>query len=342
MAPSRSRSHEALPHAADRLRSRTSRSPTPHSNYSRSPSSHGGRIANDRDPRARSPRRNGRYRSTSRSPSRSRSLSRSPSRGRSFSPGKNRSRGRDSRTRSRSRSNTPSVPALKSTKVVVERLTKNVKEDHLREIFGQYGEIEDLDLPMSRFGTNRGTAYILFVHEAGAEAAIANMHEAQLDGAAINVSIVLPRRKLSPPPPTARRGANFDPRNPPPNSRSGPAGGAPFGNPAGSGGRGRRFSPPAGGSTRFGPRSDTYRPRSMSRSRSRSPPPAPATANRRYRSRSRSYSSRSRSRTPAGRGGRNRGGGRQDDRERRRNVSRGSYDSYDNRSRSRSRDWDRR
>ncbi|KAK0726874.1 hypothetical protein B0T26DRAFT_610552, partial [Lasiosphaeria miniovina] len=71
--------------------------------------------------------------------------------------------------------------------VVVERLTKNVKEDHLREIFGQYGEIEDLDLPM--IGTNRGTAYILFVHEAGAEAAIASMHEAQLDGAAINVSI---------------------------------------------------------------------------------------------------------------------------------------------------------
>jgi hypothetical protein len=33
---------------------------------------------------------------------------------------------------------------------VVERLTKNVNEDHLREIFGQYGEIEDLDLPVNR------------------------------------------------------------------------------------------------------------------------------------------------------------------------------------------------
>jgi RNA-binding protein with serine-rich domain 1 len=42
--------------------------------------------------------------------------------------------------------------------------------------------------------TNRGTAYILYVHEADAEAAIAHMHEAQLDGAVINVSIVLPRR----------------------------------------------------------------------------------------------------------------------------------------------------
>ncbi|KAF1732914.1 hypothetical protein CRV24_006807 [Beauveria bassiana] len=60
-------------------------------------------------------------------------------------------------------------------------------------------------------GTNRGTAYILYDHEADAEAAIANMHEAQVDGAIIHVSIVLPRRKLSPPPPTARRGANIDP-----------------------------------------------------------------------------------------------------------------------------------
>lgn len=34
--------------------------------------------------------------------------------------------------------------------IVVERLTKNVNEDHLYEIFGQYGEIDDLDLPVNR------------------------------------------------------------------------------------------------------------------------------------------------------------------------------------------------
>ncbi|KAK0612454.1 hypothetical protein B0T17DRAFT_462572, partial [Bombardia bombarda] len=74
--------------------------------------------------------------------------------------------------------------------IVVERLTKNVNENHLREIFGQYGEIEDLDLPLNRTsGTNRGTAYILYIREHDAEAAIAHMHEAQLDGVVINVSI---------------------------------------------------------------------------------------------------------------------------------------------------------
>ncbi|KAK2033830.1 hypothetical protein LX32DRAFT_649005 [Colletotrichum zoysiae] len=73
------------------------------------------------------------------------------------------------------------------TSIVVERLTKNINEDHLEEIFGQYGRIKDLDLPINRtHGTNRGTAYILYETEADAEEAIAHMHEAQLDGAVIN------------------------------------------------------------------------------------------------------------------------------------------------------------
>ncbi|KAK4117866.1 RNA-binding domain-containing protein [Canariomyces notabilis] len=232
-----------------------------------------------------------------------------------------------------------------SGQIVVERLTKNVNEDHLFEIFGQYGEIDDLDLPLNRqTGANRGTAYILYVDEAGAQSAITHMHEAQLDGALINVSIVLPRRKLSPSPPLARRGANIGPtRGPPANFRSGPPGGP-------AGGRGWRSPAAPSGPTRYGPRSDTYRPRSMSRSRS----PAPAGGGRRYRSRSSSYSSRSRSRTPPpGRGGRGAGrgsrayGGRAEDydygaRDRRRSRSYDSYESYDRRSRSPSRSRDRR
>ncbi|GJC97704.1 RNA-binding protein with serine-rich domain 1-A [Colletotrichum higginsianum] len=67
--------------------------------------------------------------------------------------------------------------------IVVERLTKNINVDHLEEIFGQYGRIKDLHLPINgTLGTNRGTAYILYETEADAEEAIAHMHEAQLDG----------------------------------------------------------------------------------------------------------------------------------------------------------------
>src|ERR1700710_2570360 len=71
--------------------------------------------------------------------------------------------------------------------------------------------------------TNRGTAYILYSSEADAEAAIAHMHESQIDGAVINVSIVLPRRKFSPSPPLAKRGANFDPRGAPAPNRGPPS-----------------------------------------------------------------------------------------------------------------------
>ncbi|CAI4211404.1 unnamed protein product [Parascedosporium putredinis] len=156
--------------------------------------------------------------------SRGRRGSRTPIRSRSYSRDQSWSR---SRSRSRDRGD-----GIKSTKIVVERLTKNVTEDHLREIFGQFGPIDDLDLPMNRqFNSNRGTAYILYVDELDAETAVANMHEGQIDGAIINVSIVLPRRKISPhpdgppwcqhqpllPPPGRRPSANGD--NGPQNTR---------------------------------------------------------------------------------------------------------------------------
>lgn len=65
--------------------------------------------------------------------------------------------------------------------------------------------------------TNRGTAYILYNHPSGSESAIAHMHEAQLDGVVIAVSIVLPRRAFSRSPPPARSG-----RQGPPAGRPGP------------------------------------------------------------------------------------------------------------------------
>ncbi|KAL7800027.1 hypothetical protein V8C37DRAFT_414009 [Trichoderma ceciliae] len=243
---------------------------------------------------SRSPSR-GRYRSASRSPPRSnasrspppghrrrrfdsRSLSRSPrSRSRSVTPpprrnGRHRSGSRNrSRDRGRDTRSPSENPLNKSTKIVVERLSKNINEDHLYEIFGQFGHIKDLDLPINRtFGTNRGTAYILYDHEADAEAAITHMHEAQVDGAVINVSIVLQRRKLSPAPPTARRGANIDPRVPFQSSRGGGPPSGPLGGGGGGGGR-RRLSP----SSRYGPRSDVYRPNSLSPARSAGGVPPP-------------------------------------------------------------------
>ncbi|KAK2760375.1 hypothetical protein FQN54_002445 [Arachnomyces sp. PD_36] len=129
------------------------------------------------------------------------SRSRSRSRGRSVTRSRSRSRGGDARRggyrrRSDSRSVSRSPAPQRSSKIVVEKLTKNVNESHLREIFGAYGDIDSIDLPMNQYMSNRGTAYILYYDRVHAEAAIAHMHEAQLDGAVLNVSIVLPQATL--------------------------------------------------------------------------------------------------------------------------------------------------
>ncbi|KAI1919320.1 hypothetical protein LOZ58_006201 [Ophidiomyces ophidiicola] len=102
--------------------------------------------------------------------------------------------------------------AIRGAQIVIEKLTKNVNEGHLREIFGTYGDIQSLDLPMNRqFMTNRGSAYICYYDAADAESAIAHMHEAQLDGAVLSVSIVLPRRTFDRTPPPARMPARPEP-----------------------------------------------------------------------------------------------------------------------------------
>lgn len=347
MSPARGRSRSRSPRsntaqspAAIRERSPPRRSISPRSaSRSRSPSR--ARSTRRHNEASRNAGRNGR--------SRTRSLSRSLSRGRSYS--RSMSRGSPMPKSSKVSPSLATNGRKLTLQIVVEKLTKNVNESHLSEIFGAYGSIKDLDLPMNKqcklpnpivdrhvltapVATNRGTAYILYTNTADAEAAIAHMHEAQLDGAVISVSIVLPRRKFSRSPPPTRRGApsfdRYENRGPAP----GPYRGDPP--PSAYGGRppGRYRSPPpplrrASPPPRYGRRPDprdrdldTYRPRSYSRSRSRS------------------YSSRSRSFSPprGGRGYRSRETPPPPSRgRRRRSPSYSSYSSYSDRSRSRDR-----
>ncbi|KAG9737466.1 hypothetical protein KCU77_g9951, partial [Aureobasidium melanogenum] len=215
-----------------------SRSPTPERDaVSRSPYSRASRSPSRTPRRSISPR-------PSPSPQR-----RSRSRTRTRSPAHSRSRSRSYRARStsRGRDRSPTPPMPRSSKIVIEKLTKNVTPAHLNEIFSTYGAIADLDMPLNKsFNTNRGTAYVLYTTPEAAERAIAHMHEGQLDGAKIGVSIVLPRRRFSRSPPA---------RRPPPNR---------FGEPhryrdmavAAAGGRGGGGR----GGRRRGDDGDTYRP----------------------------------------------------------------------------------
>lgn len=130
----RSPARSATPTSARRVpSSHHSRSPTAR----RSPSPRSGSRSYSRSPPLRDGRNgHGRARSNGVSTSRSRS----PSRGdrRSY------------RDRSYTRSPSRESRRAQSSKIVVEKLTKNVTEAHLREIFGSYGRIESIDLPLNK------------------------------------------------------------------------------------------------------------------------------------------------------------------------------------------------
>ena len=214
--------------------------------------------------------------------------------------------------------------------VIVTNLTRNVVESHLQTIFGFYGEIVKVDLPvygkcgyMLSFncgprcltrvvtaGQNRGKAALEFLDSASARKAVSHMDGGQLDGAVLKVELSeLPVRSRSrsrsrsprpPPRPRYGRGPRSISRSPS-RSRSPPP-------------------PPRGGGRRggFGPRYNDdyrrppppgrrppppYRRFSRSRTRSRSPPrrvgdrlpprrrsPSYERGGTGYRGRSRSYS----------------------------------------------------
>lgn len=249
--------------------------------------------------------------------------------------------------------------------VVVNGLSRNVVQTHLQGIFGFYGEIVKIDLPLytkcmaplsfvciprsqclSIAGQNRGKAALEYVEPSSAQKAVSHMNGGQLDGLLLKVELsdvpIRPRSRSRPRPVRngrdrrsfSRSRSRSRTRSPPP--------------------RRRGFEPPryadtyrrARGYGRRGPARDTYRP---SRSRSRSPvrrgdrlPPRRRSPSyerggtgygRGRRSRSRSHSLRSsRSRSPAP--------SRSRSRTRSRSPSYSSYSRY-SRSRTRSRSLSR-
>ncbi|KAH9853584.1 hypothetical protein C2E23DRAFT_902936 [Lenzites betulinus] len=74
--------------------------------------------------------------------------------------------------------------------VVVTNLTRNVAESHLQTIFGFYGEVVKVQVPLyGKSGQNKGTASVEFVDSSSAHKAVSHMDGGQLDGAVLKCEL---------------------------------------------------------------------------------------------------------------------------------------------------------
>ncbi|KAF4655791.1 hypothetical protein FOL47_009278 [Perkinsus chesapeaki] len=86
----------------------------------------------------------------------------------------------------------PSLAASRTRMLRVTNLTRNVDQDHLKEIFGTYARVESVYLAVD----DKGYAYVQFATREGAEEAFIHVDKGQIDGNVVKVVFVTP-----PPPP---------------------------------------------------------------------------------------------------------------------------------------------
>lgn len=150
------------------------------------------------------------------------------------------------------------VPATNEESTLhVANLTRNVKTEHLLEIFSTYGRVKKVDLQIDqRVGLSKGNAYVEFDISKDAEQAMLYLDGGQLDGNILKVSFILiSKRTRRQSPERVQRRRSPSPRN---TARTSP--------PRGVGGRGQvpfsRSGPPASfGGNKYGPAdNDNRRP----------------------------------------------------------------------------------
>lgn len=81
-----------------------------------------------------------------------------------------------------------------TTRLYVGNLPYSTNEDSLRELFSQYGEVQNVQVATDReTGRSRGFAFVDMADEAGAQAAIQSLNGYQMDGRALTVEEARPR-----------------------------------------------------------------------------------------------------------------------------------------------------
>jgi RNA recognition motif-containing protein len=84
-----------------------------------------------------------------------------------------------------------------SKKIFVGNLTFKLRGKDLREIFSEYGEIEDATVILDKFDKrkSKGFGFVTFIQDADADKAIAEMNEKEIEGRKIVVNEAKPREE---------------------------------------------------------------------------------------------------------------------------------------------------
>merc|ERR1719253_831054 len=101
------------------------------------------------------------------------------------------------------------------TTLQVSNLTRNCKEDHLKEIFGNFGKVMAVHLAIDKeVALPKGYGYVDYEHKDEADAALRSMQGGQIDGNVIKIEFVsIPKEKpkeKEPPKKTTRRSRSRD------------------------------------------------------------------------------------------------------------------------------------
>lgn len=83
-----------------------------------------------------------------------------------------------------------------SKKLFVGNLPFKTTSDSLKELFSQFGEIEEAVVISDKFsGRSRGFGFVTFVNDADADKAIAELHEKEYEGRNLIVNEARPPRE---------------------------------------------------------------------------------------------------------------------------------------------------
>ena len=84
-----------------------------------------------------------------------------------------------------------------SKKVFVGNLSFKLRGKDLRDMFSEFGEIEDATVVLDKFDKrkSKGFGFVTFVNDSDADKAISAMNEKEIEGRALTVNAAKPREE---------------------------------------------------------------------------------------------------------------------------------------------------